>query len=356
MKRLLHVVSFTTELDASRQFYRDAMGLRPGADTPFMVNFSTDGAGLMLLAVQPTQRREVELCFESERVGTVVETLRNRGVEFIDELRHLAFGSVIHFRDPEGNLLSLLQPGSGAATSAAERKAHAAAKRGGAAEAEQTSLALADFVPPAHTGPALTTAIVRARDMAAARAYYGRSLSLKESVQSPMWVQYDTGEVQLAIHCDRDRGAPDRSMAQPVSLGFSVEDLDEWKHAASARGVNFSNVQAGLGLGAAAEMSDPEGNIIFVRERVSEAQLQRRLDAASATKRSNKSKRPAVAERPTATKREVKETAVTKRPSAKAAAPKRASAKTATTRKPKAPPKPTAPRKSTKRLKPRDRA
>ena len=110
MQRLLHVVSFTTDMATSRRFYRDAMGLGVGADTPFMVNFSHDGAGLMLLAVQPTQRREVELCFEAERVSAVVESLRVRGVEFIDELRHLAFGSVIHFRDPEGNTVELKGP------------------------------------------------------------------------------------------------------------------------------------------------------------------------------------------------------------------------------------------------------
>src|SRR2546428_12205812 len=131
MRKLLHIVSLTTDIEQSKRFYRDGIGLTVAVDTPFMANFSTGGAGLVLVAVPPTQRREVELCFESERVTTAVEALRARGVEFIDELRHLAFGSVIHFRDPEGNLLSLLQPGSGDRESRGEREALAAARRGG---------------------------------------------------------------------------------------------------------------------------------------------------------------------------------------------------------------------------------
>ena len=284
MKRLLHVVSFTTDIEASKRFYRDAMGLSLGADTPFMVNFSTDGAGLMLLAVQPTQRHEVELCFESERVSTVVETLRNRGVEFIDELRHLAFGSVIHFRDPDGNLFSLLQPGSGAAMTAAERKTLAASRREGGGDSRQTTLALDEFAPPAHTGPALTTTIVQVQDMVAARGYFGRLLGLKETVQSPYWVQYDTGDVELVIHRRNDRDSAEHYMTRAVSFGFTVEDLDEWKYAAKARGVEFANLAAEGGLGAAAQLRDPEGNTIVVRACVSDAELQKRLDVARAVK------------------------------------------------------------------------
>src|SRR5436309_2721405 len=112
MKRLLNVISFTGDLERSKAFYRDGLGLPVAADTPLMVSFAPDGVGLVLLAVNSDQKRGVELCFESDNVAEAVQRLGVRGVEFADELRQLSFGSVIHFRDPEDNLLSLLQPGT----------------------------------------------------------------------------------------------------------------------------------------------------------------------------------------------------------------------------------------------------
>jgi catechol 2,3-dioxygenase-like lactoylglutathione lyase family enzyme len=280
MRRLLHVISFTTDLEQSKRFYRDGIGLSVGADTPFMVNFSTDGTGLVLLAVSPTQRREVELCFESEQVAASVEALRSRGVEFIDELRALEFGSVIHFRDPEGNLLSLLQPGSGAKQTASEREALAAAKSGGEPEATQTSLALAEVPPGRASGPALSTAIVNARDLTAARGYYGHLLALRVSVDSPSWVQYDTGDIRLALYSRRDRNAVELHHTQPVSFGFTVDRLEEWVDQARTRDVKFLSVPADEGFGLTAEIVDPEGNIVVVREPMSEETLEERLAEA----------------------------------------------------------------------------
>ena len=280
MKRLLHVVSFTSDLESSKRFYRESIGLVPGADTPFMVNFATDGVGLVLLAVQPAQRKEVELCFESENVAAAVENLQSRGVEFIDELRHLAFGSVIHFRDPEGNLLSLLQPGSGARDRSTEPEAPAAPRRSGEPESAQSSLALVTAEPHVASGPVLSTAIVNARDLSGARAYYSHLLALKESVDSPTWVQYDTGEVRLALYSRRDRFSVELHHTQPVSFGFTVDRLEEWTDAARTRGVAFLSTPSDEGFGLTAEVVDPEGNIVVVREPVSEETLEERLAEA----------------------------------------------------------------------------
>ena len=281
MKRLLHVVSFTSDLALSKRFYRDGLGLTVGADTPFMVNFSTDGAGLVLLSVPPAQRKEVELCFESERVTSTVEKLQSRGVEFVDELRHLAFGTVIHFRDPEGNLLSLLQPGSGAGESTSEREARAAARANADTDEARGALALAEAAYGTATGgPALSTAIVNARDLTAARAYYSHLLALRESLDSPAWVQYDTGDIRLALYSRRDRNAIELHHAQPVSFGFTVDHLGEWMDEARARGVEFLSAPTDEGFGLTAEIVDPEGNVVVVREPVSEATLEERLAEA----------------------------------------------------------------------------
>ena len=272
MRRLQHVISFTSDIAKSRDFYRDAIGLTVVADTPFMVNFATDGTGLMLLAMSPgQQRQEVELCFESDNVAVAVQQLRDRGVQFIDELRQLAFGSVIHFRDPAGNLLSILQPGGAAKDGSGSRSAARAESAVGGARPRQTSLALAEH----GAGPRLSTAIINCEDIIAARAYYTHLLGLRVSVDSPAWIQFDTGEIPLALHSLRDRTSV--ALAQPVSFGFSVPDMDEWVDAARERGVQFVSAPADEGFGLTAEILDPEGNVVVVREPVSEETLEERL-------------------------------------------------------------------------------
>ena len=284
MRRLLHVISFTSDLEASKAFYRDVLGLTVAADTPFMVNFATDGGGLMLLAAAPSQKREVELCFESDSVSAAVEKLRGRGVQFTDELRHLTFGSVIHFRDPEGNLLSILQPGTAGRGAAAEAAPHTAVHEG-SGDGGRTATAVAEApatkaATGAGTTPRISTAIVNCRDLAAARAYYAHLLGLHVSVDSPTWVQFDTGDIRLAIHSLRDRNATDLHLSQPMSFGFTVADLGIWIEAARARGVQFASVPIDEGLGLTAEIEDPEGNIVVVREPISEATLEERLAEA----------------------------------------------------------------------------
>jgi len=271
MKRLLHVISFTTDLESSVQFYREGLGLSLGAHSQYMADFSTGGTGLVVLAVHEAQKREVELCFESYDVHAAVDRLRERGVRFIDELRTLAFGSVIHFRDPEGNLLSLLQPGQGERDD--PRREEREAEAGGGVRA--TAVAVA-----ASGAPILSTAIVNVGDLTAARAYYGHLLALTESVDSPAWVQYDTGAVRLALHSRRDRNAVDLHHTQPVSFGFTVERLEDWVEDARARGIELLSAPSDEGFGLTAEIVDPEGNIVVVREPISEDTLEERLAAA----------------------------------------------------------------------------
>src|SRR5882672_257052 len=189
MRRLLYVISFTSQIEASKRFYRDVLGLEVGTDSPYWVDFATDGAGLALLAVNPGTVKGVELCFESENVEQSMTSLTQRGVTFTDELRRLAFGSVIHFRDPENNLLSLLQPSPAATESPGPRQQ---ARTGAAlAEAEgagvQTSLVL-EQEPTLSTGePRLTAAIVYSLSFPAQREFYKEKLGFRANIDADDW-------------------------------------------------------------------------------------------------------------------------------------------------------------------------
>src|SRR5436309_14529748 len=125
---------FSRDFDEMKKFYRDKLGLRVSIDNPFFVQFDGGaGSSLALLAVQPDQMREVELCFESADIEADAATLRGRGVEFMEGIKRLEFGSVIHFRDPEGSLLSLLQPARVGATASWQPAAEPALVGAGAA-------------------------------------------------------------------------------------------------------------------------------------------------------------------------------------------------------------------------------
>ena len=198
MRKLLYVISFTSEIEVSKRFYRDILGLEVGTDSPYWVDFATDGVGLALLAVNPGTVKGVELCFEAEDVERSMAALTARGVRFTDELRRLAFGSVIHYRDPENNLLSLLQPSPAASEGPQPRQqARGSLAQSASGAGVQTSMLL-EQEPTLSTGEArLTAAIIYSMSFPAQREFYKDTLGLSPTVDAVDWVQFETGPVSL---------------------------------------------------------------------------------------------------------------------------------------------------------------
>jgi len=244
MERLLYVIAFTHDIVAMKKFYRDTLGFETSADTPFFVSFNTGGASLVLLAVRPEQKLEFELSFSSSDVDAEVLAMKRRGVKFIDEAKTQEFGRVIHARDPEGNLLSVLQPAAD---------------------------------PPAGTGPALTTAVLNCRDMVAAKAWYRDRLGLDVLIDSPWWVEFDAGETHLALHPLVDQGVLEAHHSQSVTVGFASGDLDEWVEELSLRGAAFPQGITDRGFGRFAETRDPDGNTLVLRESATPPTLEEKL-------------------------------------------------------------------------------
>jgi catechol 2,3-dioxygenase-like lactoylglutathione lyase family enzyme len=233
MNRLLYVITFTSAMERMKSFYRESMGFEVVADSPYWVSFGTGGASLALMAIHPNQKREFELCMESADIEADVRTLKSRGVPFIDEVKSEAFGRVTHSRDPEGNLLSLLQPPSPA---------------------------------PASRGPALNTIVLNCRDVAAMRVWYREKLGLPVLVDSPWWVEFDAGETHVALHPLVDHAVLETHHAEPVTLGFSSSDLDGWVEELKVRGIEFSEDITDRGFGRFAEAEDPDGNMLVLRD------------------------------------------------------------------------------------------
>jgi predicted enzyme related to lactoylglutathione lyase len=233
MNHLRFLIVFTHDIERLKGFYRDIMGFDVRSETPFFVSFATGEAILSLLAVRPAQTRELELCFHSDDLDADLRHLKSRGVTFLNEPRTLEFGRVVHARDPEGNLISLLQP-----------------------------------VTPEAPGPglALSAAVLNCRDLPAARAWYRDRLGLPVLVDSPWWVEFDAGETRVALHPLVDRGVLESDQRTPVAIGLSSGDLDEWVEDLRLRGAEFAQGITDRGFGRFAETRDPDGNILVLRD------------------------------------------------------------------------------------------
>jgi catechol 2,3-dioxygenase-like lactoylglutathione lyase family enzyme len=244
MNHLQFVIAFTHDIERMRDFYRDTMGFEASADTAAFVSFATGGASLALIAVPPAQKLEYELCFHSDDVDADVRALKARGVTFAGEARTLEFGRVVHARDPEGNLLSLLKPAI-------------------------------DGAPGRDV--AMTAAVLNCRDVGAARSWYRDRLGLSVLVDSPWWVEMDTGETRVALHPWVDQGVLETHHACPITVGFASGDLDEWVEELRLRGVDFASDITDRGFGRFAEARDPDGNVVVLRDSPAPPTLEEKL-------------------------------------------------------------------------------
>jgi len=266
VSRLLYSIAFTTNMSAMKTFYRDRVGLHVDYETSNWVEFeSAPGAArLGLLAVKSTVPREIELCFETSDIEQAAEERSRRGVSFVDNIRDQAFGKIIHARDPEGNLLTILQPRPRDAVAAGATWASRGRNAVSGSSIDDVSGGTATAV--ATTAPTLSTAIINCRSMVTTRAFYHNGWGLPITNDSSWWVEFDSGDTVIALHPRID--VPDREHhhGQRVTLGFSVENLRDWVDEARERGMPFATSPLDEGFGLYAEVTDPEGNVIVFRE------------------------------------------------------------------------------------------
>lgn len=244
MNRLMYVIVLTPDLESMKSFYRDDMGFDVMSQSQFFASFATGGASLALMAMDPQQPREIELCFHSPDLEKDVRSLKSRGVTFIDAPRWLPFGRVVHARDPEGNLLSLLQPND---------------------------------PPRPAAGAAMPAVVLNCRDVAAQKAWYRDCFGLAVELDSPWWVEFDAGETHVALHPRADHDVLETHHAGPVTVGFASGDLDEWVEELRVRGVAFAEDITDRGFGRFAEVSDPDGNTLVLRDSPAPPTLEEKL-------------------------------------------------------------------------------
>jgi predicted enzyme related to lactoylglutathione lyase len=114
--RLIAVRVFVRDWPRALAFYRDTLGLRVAFESAAMgwAQFDTGEAQLAIEVSRPDDEEDfagrfVGVSLSVADIDATYEELRGRGVEFLRPPETMPWGGVLaHFRDPDGNVLTLI--------------------------------------------------------------------------------------------------------------------------------------------------------------------------------------------------------------------------------------------------------
>jgi predicted enzyme related to lactoylglutathione lyase len=245
MFRLMEVLLHTPDMERMRAFYERTLGLRHDSAGPHWTAYRTRGALLALRVVDEEESPYAELTLATDDLEAAIATLRERGARGVGEIETHGWGKLVRFMDPEGNALSIARP--------------------------TRPVGMGD-------GLQLGSAVIHARDLAAAKAFYHHVLGLKLKVDSPWWVEFEAGEASIAL---RPRvAAGEHYQGRGISFGFRMRDLMDWAEGARTRGLHFSTAPRDEDWGIFADANDPDGNEVRFYEPDSEPALEEELAEA----------------------------------------------------------------------------
>jgi len=247
MSRLLFTIIRTTRLDEMKAFYGGRLGLETAASGPDGVEYRTRGATLALRAVTDPGVAGIALRFATPDLQAECARLEARGIPVGAGITDQPAGRLAEFRDPEDNLVGLLQPQA----------------------------------PRVETeGPTLGAAIVNCRDFGRAASFYRDRLGLPVAAEGLHWMEFDTGETRLALRVRPVAAEGLQHASQPIALAFHTEDLDEWSDRLHANGIHFASAPVEADFGVYAEAVDPDGNVMVFRQPLGEPTVEELLAEA----------------------------------------------------------------------------
>ena len=111
---IANIMLGASDLDRSRAFYRDQLGLAVKQEIPGFVFLETGPVTLCLSTAHARlaeQAGPLEVVLAVASVGAACTALKDRGVEFLREPANVTGDSwAANFRDPDGHLLSIFGP------------------------------------------------------------------------------------------------------------------------------------------------------------------------------------------------------------------------------------------------------
>lgn len=218
MGRLRGVLLLSPDPERQKAFYEEKLGVAVATSAGASIAFATRGATLAIEARPAGEPAELRLRITASPIAARLAALAARGVT------PEAGGPVV--RDPEGNRVELVEA--------------------------------ADAAPGAN-GPALSHAIVAARDFSAMVHFYRDALGLKVADEDEQWIEFDTGECRLKIH---DRADDSVTLHEDQRITFALEDaeFEKWVDELRERGIKFAAApMEDDELGLSAEVEDADG-------------------------------------------------------------------------------------------------
>jgi predicted enzyme related to lactoylglutathione lyase len=102
----------TTDMDRAVEFYKDLLGFKLLFKREDWSEFDVGGQRLALRKVDTVHlsRTSPGVSFIAQPIEQVIDTLSAKGVTFIEELKVYPYGKLVHFQDPDGNVLGLYEP------------------------------------------------------------------------------------------------------------------------------------------------------------------------------------------------------------------------------------------------------
>ncbi len=102
----------TTDMNRAVEFYKNLLGFKLLFKREDWSEFNIGGQRLALCKVDSLHpsRTSPGISFTAQPIEQVMQSLRAKGVTFIEELQVYPYGKLVHFQDPDGNVLGLYEP------------------------------------------------------------------------------------------------------------------------------------------------------------------------------------------------------------------------------------------------------
>jgi catechol 2,3-dioxygenase-like lactoylglutathione lyase family enzyme len=279
------IVLFVSDMEASRLFYEQTLGLRALAVNPHFARYAAGQVQLCLLpaaahgvALRDGPDRSADITFLVDNLPCCRDALAARGVKFSRTLEYV-IGMTTDFYDPDGHWFSLYPPSEAAMGWPSGQKLEALASG--------SPMRHLGRVPPGDSAVArddLADAILAYvflffNDPEVAADFYGGVLGLDAIEGGPCRriptraevgvVKYDVGTTMLTTHHvepDDKRFRVATVGSDGVALAFRVAQLTTAVDALSRRGIAFSDGPSETSFGRLARFQDPAGHVFLLRE------------------------------------------------------------------------------------------
>ena len=113
IKRIYAVWVYTNNLDESRRFYEEVLGLQFKFQNKAWVEFDLGGTSFAILE-RPKEKgqfkpQKTRIMFETHDIVDAKKMLKEKDVKLIGDIRNEEYGKLLTFEDPDGHWLEIFE-------------------------------------------------------------------------------------------------------------------------------------------------------------------------------------------------------------------------------------------------------